>query len=802
MTATMVARSCTRLDPHRAMRIRRLVATLLVSAASVAIALSPHGARSQGTRHIVSPHGTISSIAAALGVAQSGDVIEVRGGRYPSVVIDKSVTLEGIDGAVIDGGGNDVVVTITAPDVTLRGFIVRGSGSQPERDHSGIIAFAPRATIENNQLTDVLFGVFLSTAPGSVVRNNNITSMPQFSEARKGDAIRLWQSADSLIESNHVHGARDVVVWYSKNVVLRGNVIENGRYGVHLMYCDGALIERNVVRNNSVGVYTMYSNHITLRGNEIRGQWGPSGYALGFKDTDFVDTYENVLVDNRGGIFIDGMPFSTVGFSRIERNIVAFNDVGVVMMPAVRGNVLHNNTFWENVEQVAFLGGSASGKNEWHGNFWSDYEGFDRDGDGVGDRPYLSERGFESLLDREGLLRAFIYSPAVQAIEFASRAMPLVRPQPKLSDSAPSMTPLPIPELTGGRRPSPGVIDASMAASGVALLAAALSAVLLAEFVGRGGTRQPRTEESLMKMHARSSGADDVTIHVSTVSKRYGSFTALDGVSFDAHPGEAIALWGANGAGKSTLIKAILGLITYNGQIVVAGRDVRRSGKAARRAIGYVPQEIAFHDMSTRATLRFYAQLKQVSFARADELLNTLGLVDHGAKPVSVLSGGLRQRLALATALLADPPVLLLDEPTANLDAAAQREYLALLSRLCREQGKTIVFASHRLEEVEALAQHVLYLEHGRLIDHLPPHALVERLLPQAQLTLWVGGGEGGRVKALARLTEAGWPAHLNGRGTVVVQVSSRDKMKPIRTLDEHGIELINFEIDRGQLWT
>ena len=215
------------------MKTIRLIAALVLSALG---APSPFSAMAQASHLVVSPGGPYTSVATALADAQTGDVIEVRGGLYPAIVIDKAVILEGSAGATFDGGGKDVVVAVTAPDVTVRGFNVRGSGSEPDRDHSGIIATAPRTTIENNTLTDVLFGIFLSSAPGAIVRNNDVTSMQRFAAARKGDAIRLWQSSDALIENNHVHAARDVVVWYSKNVTLRGNTIETGRYGVHLMY--------------------------------------------------------------------------------------------------------------------------------------------------------------------------------------------------------------------------------------------------------------------------------------------------------------------------------------------------------------------------------------------------------------------------------------------------------------------------------------------------------------------------------------------------------------------------------------
>ena len=289
------------------------------------------------------------------------------------------------------------------------------------------------------------------------------------------------------------------------------------------------------------------------------------------------------------------------------------------------------------------------------------------------------------------------------------------------------------------------------------------------------------------------------TVTVSGVSKLYGRAAALTDISFEAHRGEALALWGANGAGKTTLLKAVLGLVECQGQITIAGHDVRRAGKQARRGLGYVPQEAVFYDLSVADTLAFYARLKRADVNRIPLLMDRLGLASHARKPVPALSGGLKQRLALAVALLADPAVLLLDEPTANLDAQAQREYLALLAELRARDQKTIIFASHRLEEVEAVANRVLLLEQGRLVAALTPAELLVRLLPQVELTLWVPAAQ--RQDALSVLTGAGWAAHFNGRGTVVVQVRAENKLQPIHALQAQGIRVDDFDMARGAAW-
>lgn len=288
---------------------------------------------------------------------------------------------------------------------------------------------------------------------------------------------------------------------------------------------------------------------------------------------------------------------------------------------------------------------------------------------------------------------------------------------------------------------------------------------------------------------------EQISVRVDNFTKRYGKVQALAGVSFAARLGQAIALWGPNGAGKTTLLKAMLGLIAFNGKIEIEGYDAARAGKQARRQIGYVPQEAIFYDLTVQATLEFYARLKHANPDRASSLLNRVGLADHIHKLVPALSGGLKQRLALAVALLADPPVLLLDEPTANLDAKARSDYLSLLAALHHE-GKTIIFASHRIEEVETLADYVLVLDHGKLSETISPEELRARLSADIEMVLWVS--EAQRAHAKNYLTDKGIDAHLNGRGTVVVRIHANQKMRALNLLNECGVAVQNFEITSG----
>ena len=189
----------------------------------------------------------------------------------------------------------------------------------------------------------------------------------------------------------------------------------------------------------------------------------------------------------------------------------------------------------------------------------------------------------------------------------------------------------------------------------------------------------------------------------------------LDGVTFAIEAGESVALVGPNGSGKTSVLRCLLGLVPFGGTATIGGHDVVRRAVAARSLVGYVPQKAAFGDATAREALAFVARLRGVDPADAAALLADVGLAAHAAERVRTFSGGMQQRLALAIALLGDPPVLLLDEPSASLDQEGQQRLHRIVARL-RDEGRTLVMASHRREEVESLTDRALHVDLGRIV--------------------------------------------------------------------------------------
>ncbi len=204
-------------------------------------------------------------------------------------------------------------------------------------------------------------------------------------------------------------------------------------------------------------------------------------------------------------------------------------------------------------------------------------------------------------------------------------------------------------------------------------------------------------------------------IHVEALSKRYGNIEAVADLSFDVRPGETFAIVGPNGAGKTTALKMLLGLVRPDaGRITIGASGLAPRDPRARLEMGYVPQRVEFTPGRTSAeVLGFFAALRGLGRDAVTRALERVGLTDLAGRPATELSGGYAQRLSLAQALLGEPPLLVLDEPTASLDPEATFEFRTLIERLRRE-GRTVLLCSHLLGEVERVADRVLIMVAGR----------------------------------------------------------------------------------------
>jgi Cu-processing system ATP-binding protein len=204
-------------------------------------------------------------------------------------------------------------------------------------------------------------------------------------------------------------------------------------------------------------------------------------------------------------------------------------------------------------------------------------------------------------------------------------------------------------------------------------------------------------------------------VTLSGVSKHYGTHRAIDGLDLDLHEGECVALAGHNGAGKSTLIKLVLGLIRpSHGRVTLFGQDAHSPAASRLRGrIGYLPETVALHPAMTGAeTLAFYARLKRQPLANNAALLEKVGISGAANRRVGGYSKGMRQRLALAQALLGEPRILLFDEPTTGLDPASRLTFYEIVHEL-RAKGATILLSTHALSELAGHADRIVIMKAG-----------------------------------------------------------------------------------------
>ena len=382
-----------------------------------------------------------ATVQAALDAASPGDTVRVGPGTYRERLrIERPVVVLGEGRPVLDAGGDGHVVEASA-SLVLRGFTLRATGTNPDREHAGVMVRGATAVVEDNLLEDVYYGVYLKNAPGSLVRGNRIVGK-DLPPPRRGDGIRLWYSSDSRILENEVRRARDVVVYFCNRLSIRGNVITDGRYGLHYMYSDHNEFVNNYFARNQVGAFIMYSRDVRLRENVFAEARGASGMGLGLKDADDVVARDNLVVANQSGIYLDNAPRSAGSTNRFRDNLFLYNGSAVRMLPSVAGNDFRDNSFVGNGRPVEVSGGvgrDQAAQNDWRGNHWSGYAGFDRDGDGVGDTPFRYARLTDDLLSRHPELRLYGSSPVMPILEAVRRFFPLLEPEPVVVDSAPRL---------------------------------------------------------------------------------------------------------------------------------------------------------------------------------------------------------------------------------------------------------------------------------------------------------------------------------------------------------------------------
>lgn len=449
-------------------------------------------------------------LVTAIALADDGDTITVPAGTYRvNLVIDRPLTLVAEGEVVLDGGGSGTVVTVTAPDVTVRGFRIRGSGGQVA-EGAGVKVLADRVAVEGNHFEQVYSAVNVQGAADIDIIDNVVVGLGQVTAGAEhanasvpipsagstpdpddphaghggsggpgaqGDGISLWNASRVLIRGNDVRDVRDAIyLSYATDILVDSNALVRNRYAVHSMFGGDITLFANTAEENLSGFVLMNSNVVTIGRNLVADSRSMgTGYGILLKDVRGPNLRENVIARNRIGLQAEGSRPESGADAIVYANRFAANRVGVALM-ATADLAFGANAFDANLTQVLALEGGVRRQNVWAyqgaGNTWSDYAGYDVNGDGVGDVAHLSGGTEEVLLSGSPALELLTTSPAFHLLS-ASQAWWAANFEPTVID----LHPLTVDVAPSVQAPHPADLPIGWAAFG-ALLAISSAAVV------------------------------------------------------------------------------------------------------------------------------------------------------------------------------------------------------------------------------------------------------------------------------------------------------------------------------------
>ena len=377
----------------------------------------------------------------AVSAARLGSELVLTSGRYEGLVrIDRPLTLRGMAGAVVDGGGSGRVIAVDAPGVIIEGLTVTGSGLALATEDAGIFVTAngDRARIRGNTLIGNLIGIYLKGPEDAEVRDNIIEGRSDLRMNERGNGVHLWNTPGSVITGNDLRFGRDgIFVTTSRHNRFEGNRFRDLRFAIHYMYTNHSEIRGNYSTGNHIGYAIMFSHKLRVTDN----------VSVGDRDRGLLLNYANgsEITGNR----VRGGPEKCVfiynaNMNRIHGNLFEGCDIGIHFTAGSEGNDIHGNAFAGSRTQVKYVG---TRRLEWSragaGNYWSDHAAFDLNGDGIADRPYRPNGLVDHVVWRHPRAKLLLGSPAMQVLGWVRLAFPGLHPGGVI-DSAPLMAMPPV----------------------------------------------------------------------------------------------------------------------------------------------------------------------------------------------------------------------------------------------------------------------------------------------------------------------------------------------------------------------
>jgi nitrous oxidase accessory protein len=377
-------------------------------------------------------------LAEAIGRAAPGDVLRLAPGLHRGgvTIATPRLTLIGAPGAIIEGDRNGNTITISAPDVVLRGLTIRGSGLSLIDKNSGVFVGrgADRAVIVDNHFQDDLIGIYLDGPRDVLVQHNRIDGLRRLRRNERGPGVELFNTPGSRILDNDIRDGRDGVFSVtSRNNEVRGNRFHTLRYAVHFMYTNNSVVADNISVGNDIGYAMMYSDRLRLDDNVSDGD-REHGMLFNYANRSRIEG--NVVRGSDKCVFI-----YNANYNRFVGNWFEGCRIGVHFTAGSERNAITGNAFVSNRTQVMYVGTrSLDWAENGRGNYWSDNPAFDLNGRGIADTAYRPNDVVDQVIWLAPAAKLLLNSPAVQVLRFAQAAFPAIHPGGVI-DSAPLMRP-------------------------------------------------------------------------------------------------------------------------------------------------------------------------------------------------------------------------------------------------------------------------------------------------------------------------------------------------------------------------
>lgn len=407
---------------------RKLAGTIL-GAFGVLAALA--GEARAETREI---HPGPQAVQEAIFASADGDTLWVGEGVHTErdILVDRRIVLVGRPGAIIDGGGTGHILVIDAPGVRVEGLTLRNTGNDPMRADSAIRVEEKSADVElvGNTIVDTHFGIWVHGSARVRLEGNTLAGRPDVGQNQRGDCIHLWSTKAAVVRGNNLTHCRDgIYMELSMDTEVIANEIRDARYSLHTMWCDRSSYNENVATGNLVGLALMFSKRIEAKGNTL---YDNATHGILLTQVTRAQVEGNRIIGNTKGLFV----YNSL-YNRIEKNLLARNRLGMHYWGGSEDNEIVENSFMDNEIQVKFV---ASRDQTWNDNYWSDYSGWDANGDARGDVPYRSNTLVDALLWAYPAAKLLLSSPGLQALAWAERSFPVIT-VPKGIDHRPWMSP-------------------------------------------------------------------------------------------------------------------------------------------------------------------------------------------------------------------------------------------------------------------------------------------------------------------------------------------------------------------------